>query len=92
MSSDDDLHVPIAELVRDPLAVLRLTADSSGPVLVGDGDEPAAVLMSPPVFARLERERELLRRLALGELEAAADDGFDLDEVLEEADLLLEDN
>jgi len=40
-------------------------------------------------YKKGEQEREILRLLALGEKEISAGEGFDLDDVLAEADELL---
>ncbi len=45
--------------------------------------------MSIGVWEKAEAERDLLRRLAQGECEIASGAGHDLDEVLAEADRLL---
>jgi hypothetical protein len=51
-----------------------------------------AALLSIESLQTLQRERELLRRLALGELESAAGEGEDLESVLEDCRLLLEES
>ncbi len=45
--------------------------------------------VSIEAFERAEQERHLLRLLARGEKEIAAGEGYDLDDVLGEADTLL---
>ena len=55
-------------------------------------DEPVAMLLPAALFRQLLREREILRRLAVGDLEFAARDGHTLDEVLDDCELLLEEN
>lgn len=60
-------------------------------VLSRDG-QPVAVVMSVTALQHLTEERELLRRLALGELESAAGEGEDLEAVLSDCRLLLEEN
>ena len=47
--------------------------------------DAAAVLLSLEAYERSERERQLLQLLARGEQEIKAGKGFDLDEVLAEA-------
>ena len=47
--------------------------------------DAAAVLLSLGAYERSERERQLLQLLARGEQEIKAGKGFDLDEVLAEA-------
>ncbi|MDW7711199.1 MAG: hypothetical protein SCH98_12065 [Deferrisomatales bacterium] len=48
------------------------------------------MMLSVEVFERVEHERELLRLLARGEKEIAEGRGHDLEDVLGEADALLE--
>jgi prevent-host-death family protein len=62
------------------------------PVILGRGGRPVAALLSIESLQTLQRERELLRRLALGELESAAGEGEDLESVLEDCRLLLEES
>jgi len=59
------------------------------PVILVDDGAPVAVLLTPARLRRLLDERELLRRLAVGELECLGGDGVSLDEVLDECDRLL---
>jgi hypothetical protein len=46
-------------------------------------------MLSPEAYEQSERERNLLRLLVRGEREIAKGKGYDLDEVLKEADELL---
>ena len=46
-------------------------------------------MLSLEAYERQQEEREILLRLARGEKEIAAGEGFDLDAVLSEADALL---
>ena len=62
------------------------------PLIVTSGGAPVAALVSVRWLQALQRDRELLRRLALGELESAAGEGGDLDAVLDECRLLLEES
>ena len=68
----------------------RLTVDAT--VIVARRGEPAAAVMSIDALRKLDDERELLRRLALGELESAAGEGDDVSAVLEDCRLMLEEN
>jgi len=60
-------------------------------ILARDG-RPVAAVMDVSALTRLTEERELLRRLALGELESAGGGGEDLETVLEDCRLLIEEN
>jgi hypothetical protein len=62
------------------------------PVAVTVAHDPVAMLLPAEVFRRLLRERDILRRLAVGDLEFAAQEGHPLDEVIEDCELLLEEN
>jgi len=57
--------------------------------VVTRGGKAAAVILSVDAYKRGEEEREILRLLARGEKEIASGKGFDLDNVLAEADALL---
>lgn len=83
--------VPIAELRQDAAAVLQRLRDLQQPVLITEHGRAAAVLLSVDTYERQERERELLRSLVRGEQEIVAGVGYDLDDVLAEADALLGD-
>ena len=84
------LIVPITDLRQDAAAVLERVRDSGEPVVITQRGRAAAVLLSPEVYERSEQERQMLRRLAQGELEIREDRGLDLDDVLAEADEILE--
>lgn len=60
-------------------------------ILTRDG-RPVAAVIGVEALRVLTDERELLRRLALGELESAAGEGDELEAVLDDCRLLLEEN
>lgn len=72
--------------------VVRRVQATGRPAVVTDNGVPVAVVLDPRAYRRLSRDRELLRRLALGELESAGGDGEPLEDVLADCDLLLEEN
>lgn len=84
--------VELDELVADPDSVLEVARNADGPVVVTREARPWAVLMDVALYRRRERERELLRRLALGDLEAAAGEGDELEAVLADCRMLLEES
>jgi len=84
--------VPITRLLRWPSSVLARLTGSDEPIVLTRHGRPAAVLVSAAAYARAARDRQVLRMLALGEMEAAAGVGEDLDRVLDDADALLEEN
>ncbi len=72
-------------------AAAERAATGSAIILTREG-RPVAVMLSVEWLGDLQRDRELLRRLALGELESAAGEGVDLDAVLEDCRMLLEES
>jgi antitoxin (DNA-binding transcriptional repressor) of toxin-antitoxin stability system len=85
----DDRVVEIDSATVDE--VVRRAAGGETVVLANDG-RPEAAVLAIDALRKLTEERELLRRLALGELESAAGEGDDLDVVLSDCAMLLEDN
>ena len=88
MAAERD-SVPVTELGEDAAAIVRRIRESQRPVVITEGGRAAAVVLSVETFERDERERELLRLLLRGEQEIDAGTGYDLEQVLEEADRLL---
>ena len=83
--------VPVTDLRQDAAAVLKKLQQSEEPLVITQRGRAAAVLVSVDTYERSQRERELLRLLALGEKEIAKGKGYSLDHVLQEADKLLRD-
>jgi prevent-host-death family protein len=81
--------VPISDLRQDAAKVLKRVRASREPLIITQRGRAAAVMLSVESFERSERDKELLRLLAMGEREIAAGKGYDLDAVLAEADALL---
>jgi prevent-host-death family protein len=81
--------IPISDLRQDAAKVLQQVRDSGGPLIITQRGRATAVMLSVETYERAERDRELLRLLALGEKEIEAGAGHDLDAVLAEADALL---
>ena len=81
--------------MREQARVIEIeepAVDRFVPVIVTRDARPVAVVITIEAFEALTEERELLRRLALGELESAGGAGEDLEMVLEDCRLLLEEN
>jgi len=81
--------VEIEDVTVDDVVTM---AEQGETLILTRGDRPLAAVMDVAVLRRLTEERDLLRRLALGELESAGDEGEDLEAVLEDCRLLLEEN
>lgn len=76
----------------DAAAVLKRLQSGAGPLVVTQRGRAVAVMQSIEAYEKLQQERKLLRLLAAGEHEIAADQGHTLASVLKEADALLEDD
>jgi prevent-host-death family protein len=81
--------IPISDLKQDAAATLKRVRKSKRPFIVTQRGRPAAVLLSVDAYQKGEQEREIFRLLALGEREIAVGRGYDLGDVLAEADALL---
>jgi prevent-host-death family protein len=81
--------IQAADLARDTNAVLRRVRSSKRPLVITQRGRSAAVLLSMTAYDKAEHERELLRTLARGEKSIAEGAGFDLDQVLADADAVL---
>ena len=88
MASVPDI-IPITDLRQDAAAAFKRVKASRQPIVITQRGRAAAVLLSLEAYERGEHERRLLRLLARGEQEINAGRGFDLDEVLADADALL---
>ena len=81
--------IPVTDLRQDAAAALKRVRTSKQPLVITQRGRAAAVLLSIEAYERAEHERQLLRLLARGEKEIASGEGYDLDEVFDEADALL---
>ena len=81
--------VDIGELTVNELVI---RAEDGEPVILTRDGQPVAAVLEIGSLRTLTDERELLRRLALGELESAAGEGDELTAVLEDCRLLMEEN
>ena len=83
--------IPISDLRQNASDVVKQVASSREPVFITQRGRAAAVVVSMESYERSQHEREILRLLALGEKEIQAGTGYSLDDVMREADRLLED-
>ena len=81
--------IPVTKLRQGAAAALKRVRTSKQPLVITRRGRAAAVMLSVEADERAEHERKILRLLALGECEIAAANGYDLDDVLAEADHLL---
>src|SRR5207237_6552670 len=83
--------IPVTDLRQDAAAVLKRVQVAHQPLVITQRGRAAAIMLSVEAYERGERERQLLRLLVRGEHEIAAGIGYDLDEVVAEAETLLTD-
>ena len=81
--------IPITDLRQDASAVLKRVSASKEPLIITQRGRAAAVMLSVSAYERSEQERQILELLARGEKEILAGKGYDLDDVLAEADTRL---
>ena len=81
--------VALSDLEHDASATLKRVRKSKRPLIVTERGKAAAVLLSLDVYEKSRQEREILKLLAKGEQEIAAGKGYDLNDVLAQADALL---
>lgn len=86
---DQTTIVEIEKVTVDDVAT---RAERGETLVLARGGRPVAAVMDVATLQGLTEERELLRRLALGELESAGGEGEELAAVLEDCRLLLEEN
>ena len=79
--------IPVSDLRQDAATVLKQLKNSKEPIIITQRGRAAAVLQSVEAFEQSEHEKELLGLLAKGEREIG--EGYDLEAVLSEADLIL---
>jgi prevent-host-death family protein len=88
MSKVPDI-VPISDLRQDAANVLGRVKKSRQPVVITQRGRAAAVMLSIDEYEKGEHEREILKLLVQGDREIAAGRGYDLDDVLADADRIL---
>lgn len=82
--------IPISDLRQNASDVVKQVSSSREPVFITQRGRAVAVVVSMESYERSQHEREILRLLASGEKEIQTGTGYSLDEVLKEADRLLE--
>jgi prevent-host-death family protein len=82
--------IPISDLRQNASDVVKNVLSSREPVFITQRGRAAAVMVSMEVYKNTQHEIDILHLLARGEKEIASGTGYELDEVLKEADLYLE--
>jgi len=81
--------IPVSDLRQDAAKVLKKLRNNKEPLIITQRGRAAAVMIGVDAYEKSEHEKELLRLLARGEREIEIGEGYDLDDVLAEADSLL---
>jgi prevent-host-death family protein len=82
--------IPISDLRKNASDVVKDIAASKQPVFITQRGRAAAVMVSMQAYEESQHELDILRLLARGEKEIEAGAGYEFEEVLKEADRLLE--
>ncbi|MFA5802039.1 MAG: type II toxin-antitoxin system Phd/YefM family antitoxin [Thermoleophilia bacterium] len=81
--------IPITDFRHDAARILKEARSSNEPLIITQRGRAAAVMLSVEAYEQAEHDRQLLRVLAQGDKEVAAGEGYDLDDVIKEADAIL---
>ena len=81
--------VPITDLRQDATSIVKRVSETREPLVITQRGRAAAVMLSIEAYEYSQHELELLRLLARGEKEIARGVGYDLEQVLSEADEIL---
>ena len=81
--------LPVSDLRQDAAKVLKKLRDSQEPIIITQRGRAAAVIIGVEAYEKSEHDKEILRLLAKGDREIEKGEGYDLDSVLAEADLIL---
>jgi prevent-host-death family protein len=81
--------LPVSDLRQDAAKVLKKLRNNQEPIIITQRGRAAAVIIGVEAYEKSEHDKEILRLLAKGEKEIESGDGYDLDTVFSEADLIL---
>ncbi len=84
--------IPISDLRQNASEVVKNVSSSREPIFITQRGRAAAVMVSMEAYTNTQHEIDILHLLARGEKEIAVGKGYDLEEVLREADRYLEAN
>ena len=81
--------IPVSDLRHNTSDILKTVSLSREPVFITRRGRAAAVMVSMEAYGQSQHELDILRLLARGEKEIKAGIGYELDDVLKEADRFL---
>jgi len=81
--------LPVSDLRQGAAKILKKLRNNKEPIIITQRGRAAAVIIGVKAYEKSEHDKELLRLLAKGDKEIEMGEGYDLDTVLAEADLIL---
>ncbi|MBA3028734.1 MAG: type II toxin-antitoxin system Phd/YefM family antitoxin [Proteobacteria bacterium] len=81
--------IPVSDLRQDAAKILKQLNKNNEPLIITQRGRAAAVMIGVEAYEKSEHEKELLWLLAKGDREIDLGEGYDLNTVLAEADVLL---
>ena len=81
--------LPVSDLRQDAAKILKKLRDNQEPIIITQRGRAAAVIIGVEAYQKSEHDKEILRLLAKGDREIEIGEGYELDSVLAEADLIL---
>ncbi len=82
--------IPISDLRQNASYIVKTVLTSREPVFITQRGRAAAVMISMEAYKDSQHELDILRLLARGEKEIEKGVGYEFDDVMKEADRLLE--
>jgi len=82
--------IPVSDLRQDTAKIMKHLQDSKEPLIITQRGRAAAIMISVEAYKQSEHDKELLRLLAKGDREIEIGEGYNLNDVLAEADTLLD--
>jgi prevent-host-death family protein len=81
--------LPVSDLRQNAANVLKKLRDNKEPIIITQRGRAAAVIIGVEAYEKSEHDKEILRLLAKGDKEIEIGEGYDIETVLAEADLIL---
>jgi len=81
--------IPVSDLRQDAAKILKKLRKENEPIVITQRGRAAAVMIGVEAYQKSEQDIELLRLLAKGDREIEINEGYDLDDIFAEADLIL---
>jgi len=82
--------IPVSDLRQYTAKIMKRLQDSKEPLIITQRGRAAAIMISVEAYKQSEHDKELLRLLAKGDREIEIGQGYNLNDVLAEADALLD--